>query len=73
MDQPSPLYKSRKFWIAVFDLVVSVISYFVSKYASPDTTKDVLFMIATMQPVILLVIASMTIQNVEAMKQANKP
>lgn len=68
MDQP-PILKSRKFWIMVADLVVSVTTYFVAKYVSPDTAKDVLFLLASCQPVIIAVIASMTVQNVAAMKQ----
>jgi hypothetical protein len=65
-----PIYKSRKFWIMVVDLIVSLASYFLAKYASPDLSKDVLFLIGALQPVVLLVIASYTVQNLEAMKQA---
>jgi hypothetical protein len=52
----------------VADVVVSVGSYFVTKYASPETTKDVLFMIGALQPVVLLVIGSLTVQNVAEIK-----
>lgn len=65
-----PIYKSRKFWIMVVDLIVSLASYFLAKYASPDLSKDVLTVIGLLQPVVLLVIASITVQNIEAMKQA---
>ena len=62
------LFTSRKFWLMVADVVVSVASYFITKYASPEMTKDVLFMIGALQPVVLLVIASITVQNVAGIK-----
>jgi len=62
------LFTSRKFWLMVADVVVSVGSYFVTKYASPELTKDVLFLIGALQPVILLVIGSLTVQNVAEIK-----
>jgi len=64
-----PILKSRKFWIMVIDLIVSVTGYFVAKYAAPDAAKDVLFLIGAVQPVIIAVVASYTVQNVTAMKQ----
>lgn len=58
----------------VFDAIVSLVTYFVTKYFSPDAAKDVLLVIGTMQPVIIAVIASITVQNVQAMKsQAPTP
>lgn len=65
----SPLLQSRKFWIMLVNVVVSVVTYFVTKYVNPDAAKDVLFLIGALQPVILAVIASITVQNVEHIKQ----
>jgi hypothetical protein len=67
MDKPDIL-KSRKFWILVFDVFVSVTTYFVAKYVNPAMAQDVLFLIGSLQPVVLALIASITVQNVEAMK-----
>lgn len=67
MDKPDIL-KSRKFWIMMVDLVVSVTTYFVAKYVNPAMAQDVLFLIGSLQPVVLALIASITVQNVEAMK-----
>lgn len=64
----SSIFKSRKFWIMVVDVVVSVTTYFVGKYLNPEAGKDILFLIGALQPVILLVIASITLQNVEGIK-----
>lgn len=66
--QPQIL-KSRKFWIMVIDVVVSVTGYFVTKYAAPDAAKDVLFLIGSIQPIVIAVVASYTVQNITAMKQ----
>lgn len=66
----SSLLQSRKFKIMIVDVVVSLITYFVTKYASPETAKDVLFLIGALQPVILAVIGFIGVQNVEYIKQA---
>jgi hypothetical protein len=50
------------------NVVVSVVTYFVTKYAAPELAKDVLFLIGAMQPVVIAVIVSITVQNVEYIK-----
>lgn len=67
----SSLLESRKFWIMIIDLVVSVITYFVTKYFSPEAGRDVLFLIGALQPVVLMVVGSITVQNVEYIKAAS--
>ena len=62
------IWKSRKFWLAVSDVVVSLTTYFVGKYLNPESAKDLLFLIGSLQPVILLVIGSITVQNIEGIK-----
>ena len=64
----SSLLQSRKFWIMAVNVVVSVATYFVTKYVNPEAAKDVLFLIGSMQPVIIAVVASITVQNVEHIK-----
>ena len=64
----SPLFKSRKFLIMLVNVIISVTTYFVTKYVNPEAGKDVLFLIGAMQPVVLAVIASITVQNVEYIK-----
>ena len=63
------LFKSRKFWVAIFDLAVSFILYFVGKYAAPVLADDVTFIIAAIQPVFLLVIGGIAYEDGQA-KQA---
>jgi hypothetical protein len=68
MNMDITIWRSRKFWLAVSDVVVSLVTYFVGKYLNPDSAKDILFLIGALQPVMLLVIGSITIQNVEGIK-----
>jgi hypothetical protein len=56
---PSPLVgliRSRKFWLMTMDLVLSVVGYFVGKYAGPSVQEDVKFLTLTLQPVIIFLI-----------------
>jgi hypothetical protein len=62
------IWKSRKFWIMCTDTIVSLATYFVGKYLDPASVKDILFLIGALQPVILLVIASITVQNIQGIK-----
>jgi hypothetical protein len=62
------LLQSRKFWLMVFDVVISLATYFIGKYLDPESVKDILFVIGSLQPVVLAVIASITVQNVAGIK-----
>lgn len=62
------IWKSRKFWIMLVDVIVSLTAYFVTKYTAPETSKDVLMVIGSLQPVVLMVIGSITLQNVAGIK-----
>lgn len=72
MDQNpiKSLLGSRKFLLLVLDVVVSVILYFASKYASPSVADDVKTLIGLMQPVWIAVIVAITIQNVEQIRKS---
>ena len=47
------IFKSRKFWLMICDVVVSLATYFISKYVNPEAAKDVLFVISILQPVVI--------------------
>jgi len=64
----STIWKSRKFWIMCVDVFVSLTTYFVGKYINPAAGADILFLIGALQPVVLLVIASITVQNIQGIK-----
>lgn len=62
------IWRSRKFWLMIADTGVSLITYFVGKYLSPDAAKDILFLIGALQPVWLMVIGFIGLQNVAGIK-----
>lgn len=53
----SALLHSRKFWLAMLDLVLGLTTYFVSKYA-PLMAEDVQFVFAAVQPMFLVLIGA---------------
>ena len=63
MNPFASLLKSRKFWLTILDLVVSFAGYFVTKYVAPDYAKDVLFVIAGIQPVFVTIIAAIAYED----------
>ena len=58
-----PFWKSRKFWYLIVDVAVSISTYFVGRYLSPETTKDVLFLVGALQPVVITLIASVAYED----------
>ncbi len=63
-----PLWKSRKFWIVVLDVIVSCVLFFGAKYIVPQTFDDVKFVIGILQAPILLLITAYTVQNIKLAK-----
>jgi len=57
------IWKSRKFWLAVTDVVISTVTYFVGKYLGPPVSEDILFLIGAWQPVIAILIASIAYED----------
>ena len=68
METMPSIWTSRKFWIMVTDLSVSLITYFTGKYLDANSAKDILFLIGSLQPIVLLVVGSITLQNVAGIK-----
>ena len=60
------LLKSRKFWVLVLDTVIALVSYFVTKYAAPSMTDDVLIFIGVLQPVFLMMINAIAKEDAAA-------
>jgi len=67
------IFKSRKFWTAIVDLVVSLVLYFTAKYADPSLAEDIKFLIIAIQPVFMLVIAGIAYEDAAAKKAGNFP
>ena len=57
------LLQSRKFWLMIIDVVVSVATYFVVKYVAPEIAKDVMFLIGVMQPVVIALIVGIAVED----------
>ena len=57
------IFKSRKFWITVTDLVVSTAAYFITKYVAPQTGNDILWLIGAWQPVVIALITGIAVED----------
>jgi len=71
--QPNPiksLLRSRKFLIAVLDVFVSSVLFFVGKYAEAMVFEDVQFLIGALQPVVIIIIAAIAFED--AAQKLNK-
>ena len=65
----SQLLHSRKFWLAMLDALLSTIATVLGWIFAPEKAGAIMGLIAMWQPVILAVIYSYTVQNVEGIKQ----
>ena len=61
-----------KFWLAVLDVVVSAILYFVGKYSQPDLFEDLKFVIALIQPIVVTIIVGLFQVQQAALKVGRK-
>ena len=60
------LLRSRKFLTLLLDVVVSFVTYFVTKYVAPTLADDILFLLGGLQPVVLAVIAMWGLEDAAA-------
>jgi hypothetical protein len=65
------IFKSRKFWLMIVDVAVSLLTYFTGRYLNPEFAKDILFLIGALQPVVLLVIGSIAAERWLVVAQAS--
>ena len=63
-----PLWKSRKFWLLILDIVVSAAAFFGGRYLAPDAQDIINWAIVTIQPVFIMLIGAYTYQNVKLAK-----
>ena len=59
----SGLLRSRKFWVLIVDVAVSLVAYFSGKYAGPEVAEDVGFLILSLQPVFVAVIVGIFVED----------
>ena len=60
------LLYSRKFLLLSFDVLVSIILYFVGRYAGSDLFADAKFLIGILQPVVIAIIIAISIEDAAA-------
>ena len=58
------LFQSRKFWITVWDVLVSLALYFGAKYLGGGAFEDIKFVIITLQAVVLMLIYTIAKEDV---------
>ena len=71
MNPFAGLLRSRKFWLLTLDIVVSMATYFITKYAAPGLADDALFVIASVQPVFVVIIGAIAYEDGKAKEAGN--
>ena len=64
-------WESRKFRIMLFDTVVAILVYAVSKFVAPLYSQDILWLIAAIQPVVLSLIVGIAVEDAAAMRDGD--
>ena len=60
-----PLWKSRKFWLLILDIVLSSAAFFGARYLDPDAQEIVKFVVLVLQPVFTMLIGAYAYQTVK--------
>ena len=71
MSPIAALFRSRKFLIFISDVFFSTLLYFVGKYAVPGVAEDINFLVAVLQPGVLILIAAIAYEDVQAKRAGN--
>lgn len=62
----SALSRSRKFWLLIMDTAISMALFFGAKYLTPIAFDDVRFLIASIQPVFVVLIGAIAYEDGKA-------
>jgi len=62
------IFKSRKFWLMILDLVLSLALFFGAKYLAPVLFADVKYLIGALQPVFVFLIVSIAYEDAAYIK-----
>lgn len=62
MNVPS-IFKSRKFWLAMLDVVISCTLFFAGKYAAPSVAENINFIIGAIQAPFIMVIGGIAYED----------
>ena len=60
-----PLWKSRKFWLLILDIIISASAFIAARYLGEDAQEIVKFAVLTLQPVFIMLIGAYAYQNVK--------
>lgn len=60
----TPLLKSRRFWTAVLDATISIVSVVVSLQFSADVQKVIMSIVVALQPVFIALILAFTVDDI---------
>lgn len=66
------LLYSRKFWLLVLDTVISVILHFIAQ-GDPAQAENVKFLITAIQPVFVVIIGAIAVEDYAAKASGNWP
>jgi hypothetical protein len=66
----SSIWQSRKFWLTILDIAVSLATFFGGKYMTEASSAELIFVIGVLQPVFLMLIDTYTRQNVAGIQAA---
>lgn len=67
------LLHSRKFWLMVFDVIISTVTYLVTNFVSPELAKTILWLIGSWQPVMIAVIIGIATEDSANIAAGNPP
>ena len=68
-----PFYKSRKFMIALVDMIAGILALVVGRFMQPEDAEFILRMWGLMQPLLLVWIGSIAYEDGQAMKAGIHP
>ena len=68
-----PFYKSRKFMIAVVDMIAGLLAIIVGRFMQPDDAQFIMQIWGFMQPVLLVWIGAIAYEDGQAMKAGIHP
>ena len=72
MNVPS-IFKSRKFWLAMLDVVISSALFFGAKYMDPSAAENINFIIGVIQAPFIMVIGGIAYEDAALKSSGSYP
>lgn len=64
------IFKSRKFWLMISDVVISSVVYLITAYINGELAEKIIWLIGVWQPVIIAVITGIAIEDAAYMNSS---